>query len=69
MFRIISNVNRASVAMRTGVRYTTRYTKDHEYVSVSGATGTVGISHHAQGQLGDIVFVDLPAIGRKVKKG
>ena len=38
-----------------------RYTKEHEWVSVEGAIGTVGITHHAQHELGDIVYVDLPA--------
>ena len=46
-----------------------RYTKDHEYISVDGDVGTVGISEHAQAQLGDVVFVELPAIGDKVAKG
>ena len=47
----------------------TRYTKDHEYVRVDGAVGIVGISDHAQKQLGDVVFVELPAIGAKFAKG
>lgn len=46
-----------------------RYTKDHEWIRVSGDTGVVGITDYAQGELGDIVFVELPAKGRKVKKG
>lgn len=46
-----------------------RYTKDHEYISVDGDVGTIGISEHAQAQLGDVVFVELPAIGDKVAKG
>jgi glycine cleavage system H protein len=45
------------------------FTKDHEYVSVEGSVGTVGISEHAQQQLGDVVFVELPALGAKVAKG
>ena len=48
---------------------TTRYTEDHEYIRVEGTTGIVGISHYAQDQLGDIVFVELPSIGQKLKKG
>lgn len=48
---------------------TTRYTNDHEYVRVDGAAGTVGISNFAQEQLGDIVFVELPAVGTTFKKG
>ena len=46
-----------------------RYSKDHEYVIVEGDVGTVGISEHAQAQLGDVVFVELPAVGDKVAKG
>lgn len=47
----------------------TRYTKDHEYIRIEGDTGTVGISDFAQGQLGDVVFVELPAIGKALAKG
>jgi glycine cleavage system H protein len=46
-----------------------RYTKDHEWVSVEGDTGTVGITFHAQKELGDIVYVDLPKVGTMVEKG
>lgn len=46
-----------------------RYTKEHEWVLVEGDTGTVGITHHAQEQLGDIVYVDLPKVGTKLEKG
>lgn len=46
-----------------------KYTKDHEWVRIEGATATVGISVHAAEQLGDVVFVELPAIGKKFKKG
>jgi glycine cleavage system H protein len=48
---------------------TTRYTKDHEYLRVEGDTGTVGISDYAQEQLGDVVYVELPAPGAAVAKG
>ncbi len=48
---------------------TTRYTKDHEYVRVEGDIATVGITDFAQGQLGDVVYVELPAVGRTVAKG
>jgi glycine cleavage system H protein len=48
---------------------TTHYTKDHEYVRVEGDTGTVGITEYAQDQLGDVVYVELPALGKKVAKG
>ena len=46
-----------------------RYTEDHEWVMVSGGEATVGISNHAQEQLGDIVFVELPAVGKALAKG
>lgn len=45
------------------------YTEDHEWVEVDGDTGTVGISDYAQGQLGDIVFVEVPDEGKDVAKG
>jgi glycine cleavage system H protein len=48
---------------------TTKYTKDHEYIRVEGDVGTVGITDYAQQQLGDVVFVELPAPGKKVAKG
>jgi glycine cleavage system H protein len=46
----------------------TRYSKDHEWVRVDGEIATVGISNHAQEQLGDVVFVELPEVGRQVKQ-
>ena len=46
-----------------------RYTKDHEYVRVEGDVAVVGISDYAQQQLGDVVFVELPEIGKVVTKG
>ena len=46
-----------------------KYTKEHEWVSVEGDTGTIGITDHAQEELGDIVFVNLPRIGSKTEKG
>lgn len=45
------------------------YTEDHEWVEVDGDIGTVGISEYAQGQLGDIVFVEVPEEGKQVGKG
>ncbi len=48
---------------------TERFTKDHEWIRVDGGIGTVGITDHAQEQLGDIVFVELPEVGRKAAKG
>jgi glycine cleavage system H protein len=46
-----------------------RYKKEHEWVKVEGDTGAVGITDHAQKELGDIVYVDLPKVGTKVEKG
>jgi glycine cleavage system H protein len=48
---------------------TERFTKDHEWIRAEGGIGTVGITSHAQDQLGDIVFVELPEAGRKCAKG
>jgi len=45
------------------------YTQDHEWIDVHGDTGTVGITDYAQGQLGDITFVELPDAGTALKKG
>ena len=45
------------------------FTRDHEWIAVEGDIGTVGITDYAQGQLGDITFVELPAVGQDVKKG
>ena len=42
---------------------TTKYTEDHEWITVEGDIATVGITHHAQDALGDVVFVDLPEVG------
>jgi glycine cleavage system H protein len=46
-----------------------RYSKEHEWVSVEGDIGTVGITDHAQAELGDIVYVDLPKIGASAEQG
>ena len=46
-----------------------RYTKDHEWIAVTGNLGRVGITDYAQKQLGDVVFVDLPDVGRAVSQG
>jgi glycine cleavage system H protein len=48
---------------------TLRFTKDHEWISVEGNIGTVGITDYAQKALGDVVFVEVPEAGRKVTKG
>jgi len=46
-----------------------RYTKDHEYVRIEGGEGVVGISEHAQQQLGDVVFAETPPVGKALKRG
>lgn len=46
-----------------------KYTKEHEWVSVEADAGTIGITDHAQEELGDIVFVNLPKVGSKTEKG
>jgi glycine cleavage system H protein len=46
-----------------------RYTKDHEWVRVQGERGTIGITDYAQNQLGDVVFLELPEVGRKLQAG
>ena len=46
-----------------------RYTKEHEWVLLEGDTGTIGITDHAQEELGDIVYVDVPKVGARVERG
>jgi glycine cleavage system H protein len=46
-----------------------KYTKEHEWISVEGTTGTVGITDYAQSSLGDIVFVELPKVGDELEAG
>jgi glycine cleavage system H protein len=48
---------------------TEKFSKDHEWVRVDGDVATVGITNHAQEQLGDVVFVEVPEVGRKVSAG
>ena len=48
---------------------TVRYTKEHEWVRIDGDEAVVGITDYAQGQLGDVVFVELPEVGRELKQG
>lgn len=47
----------------------TRYTSEHEWIRLDGSIATVGISNYAQSQLGDVVYVELPEVGRKVTPG
>ena len=63
-----------AVAMSSRVMYTraastTYFTKDHEYARVDGGVATIGITDFAQTQLGDVVYVSLPAVGDSFKKG
>lgn len=44
-----------------------KYTKEHEWIHVDGGVGTIGITHHAQAELGDVVYVELPAVGDKLQ--
>ncbi len=46
-----------------------KYTKSHEWVRVDGDTATIGITDHAQSELGDIVFVEMPEVGRALQQG
>ena len=48
---------------------TTKYSEDHEWISVDGDIGKVGITNHAQSLLGDIVFIELPEVGRTIEAG
>jgi glycine cleavage system H protein len=54
--------------MTTEVRDGLRYTKDHEWLRAEGGEGVIGISTYAADELGDIVFVELPAVGKKLEK-
>lgn len=47
----------------------TKYSQEHEWIRFEGEVGTIGITQYAQEQLGDVVFVEVPAVGRKVAKG
>ena len=46
-----------------------KYTKEHEWIKVTGATGRVGVTDYAQKQLGDVVYLELPQVGRVLKQG
>lgn len=46
-----------------------KYTNDHEWISITGGTGRIGVTDFAQKQLGDIVYLDLPEVGKAFKKG
>src|SRR5437016_4916178 len=46
-----------------------KYTRDHEWIRVEGSVGVIGITDFAQGELGDVVFVELPSIGKLIERG
>lgn len=46
-----------------------QYTTDHEWARIEGNTAIIGITHHAQSQLGDVVYLELPAVGKKIEQG
>ena len=48
---------------------TKKYSKEHEWIEINGEVGTVGITNHAQESLGDVVFIELPELGKNVLKG
>jgi glycine cleavage system H protein len=58
-----------SIAMTHDVRDGLKYTKTHEWVKLAGSKAKIGITDHAQEELTDIVFVELPTVGKEVKKG
>merc|ERR1719238_1162640 len=61
-------VTRGVALQQTRRCLVTKFSKDHKWVKVEGDIGTIGITNHAQEQLGDVVFVDLPEIGLKLDK-
>jgi len=69
IFNFLNLRNLQSKNMSTTVPADLKYAKTHEWVRVSGDIATVGISDHAQHELTDVVFVELPAAGRRVKAG
>src|SRR6202011_4377677 len=58
-----------TAALEESLMPTLRFTKDHEWIRLDGDTAVVGITDYAQQQLGDIVYVELPEIGRRVERG
>merc|ERR1719183_1651815 len=69
MLRLVSTSSRSLRQLAQPCRLmSTKFSKDHEWVKVEGDIGTVGITNHAQEQLGDVVFVDLPEPGLTIEK-
>merc|ERR1719231_1569656 len=63
------NVSLRGAALQQSRRcLVTKFSKDHEWISIDGGVGTIGITNHAQEQLGDVVYVDLPEVGTSVEK-
>ncbi|CAK4084356.1 unnamed protein product [Aphanomyces euteiches] len=68
--RVIRSVARAPVSTSFARRcFSTKYTPSHEYLTLNGNVGTIGITDFAQNALGDVVYVELPAVGDQVTKG
>jgi glycine cleavage system H protein len=67
--RFFVTVQGHAISMSSKVPADLKYAKSHEWVRLAGDLATVGISDHAQHELTDVVFVELPALGRKVKAG
>merc|ERR1719240_2180666 len=61
-------MSRHAALAHTRRALTTKFSKDHEWIKVEGDIGTIGITDHAQEQLGDVVYVDLPEVGTTVEK-
>jgi len=72
MLRLAPRLTRAAmqrpVLLQTRRCLVTKFSKDHEWIKIEGDIGTIGITNHAQEQLGDVVFVDLPEVGSSVEK-
>lgn len=67
--RVVTRACRPQVARLALRSFSTKFSQSHEYLKVDGATGTVGITDHAQDALGDIVYVDLPSVGDSFEAG
>merc|ERR1719331_2488249 len=62
------SVQRGAALQQTRRCLVTKFSKDHEWIKMEGDVGTIGITNHAQEQLGDVVYVDLPEVGATVEK-
>jgi len=68
-FENLRNLRNLRTKFMSNIPSDLKYTKSHEWVRVSGDTATIGITDHAQQELTDIVFVELPDVGRNIKRG